>query len=162
MGAAASARQTDNQQPIEITGCSYTQEGSTVVFAGCFSLTQGSRQIDATQATVVQHDDQTFQRIELVGQPATWRETGEDGQPFDARARDIAYDVQAQLITLRGDVEVRQGERLISSQTMRYNLRTGRVEGGDANDPNSRVRLVFPPPDASENPTEEPRDDGSN
>jgi len=142
------ATQADNRQPIEINGCNYTQLETTITFERCFSLSQGSRQITSQNAVVVQGTNNAFDRVELVGSPATWDEIGEDGQPFAAKANRINYDVAAQTITLQGDVFIKQGEREISSQVMRYDLRSGEINGGDAEDPNSRVRLVFPPPES--------------
>ena len=136
----------DNRQPIEINGCNYTQLESRLTFERCFSLSQGSRKITSESAVVVRGPNDSFSRVELRGSPATWDELGEDGLPFSAQATQIDYDVAGQTITLQGDVFIKQGQREITSQTMRYDLRSGAVSGGDADDPNSRVRLVFPPP----------------
>lgn len=141
--APSSAAEEDNRAAVEINGCSYTQQGNTLSYDGCFELKQGSRRITSDNATITRGNKQ-FSRVELIGGPATWSETGDDGLAFSARASQISYDVVQQKIVLRGDVQIRQGEQEIASQTMRYDLRTGRVEGGDADDPDSRVKMRFP------------------
>ncbi len=159
----AVAGQADNQQPIEVLGGNFVQQGPRLSYQDGFSLTQGSRQIESQNAVIHQDQNGGFERVELSGTPASWREQDDAGQLFRATANDIDYNVAAQTIELRGNVMIIRAQQEISGAQVRYDLRSGRVEGsGDPNDPQSRIRMRFLPPEqGSDSPPAAPESDQS-
>lgn len=158
------ARTTDGQQEAVINGGHYVVDAETGAdrFSKGFDLTQGSREITSNEA-VIHRGDEGLSRILLTGQPATWKETLDDGSRIDIKASTIDYDLATELVVLTGDVRVQKGIQVITGQSVRFNVRTQQLEAG-SREGDSPIRMVIKPvskpspePDAdtpSENETE--------
>lgn len=151
---AGGALESDRSQPMDITAnYQKTQldagagEGGTTLLQGDVRMQQGSLQARAAEARVRQHPSSRgggVQDVVLTGQPALLQQDQTGGR-VHIQAQRIEYELESGLALLRGNVEVRQqGRGEFRGQSMRYNTRTGEIEGGDRS-PGSRVRLTIPP-----------------
>lgn len=116
----------DSRQNIHrLWGNVRIQHGSLVVLADEGSAHRG------------QNDDE---RIELLGQPARWSLTLEDGSEAQGEAAQIVYHLSNNLITMVGDAKVRDGRGTFTGAQLSYSLDTETMigEGG--------VEVLIEPP----------------
>ena len=69
-------------------------------------------------------------QVVLTGSPATLRQTADNGEPMTARAQQIVYTLSSDIIVLSGDVVIEQPRGNLRGQTIKYDLNTGRLDGG--------------------------------
>ncbi len=136
---------SDGEQEAVINGGHYLVDPETGAdrFSKGFALTQGSREITSNEA-VINRDDEGLSRILLTGQPATWKETLDDGSKIDIKANTIDYDLTTELVVLTGDVSVQKGIQLITGELIRFNVSTQQLEAG-SEDGDSPIRMVIRP-----------------
>ncbi len=128
----AAAKSSDRDLQAEIKAGRFIEdpENDTQVFSGGFTLRQGTLAIQGQTATIHRGAEGGFARIVLEGQPAQWSEELDDGSPLDARANVIDYDVDAELVILRGDVRIDKSGDQLSGELVRYDLKTQRLDAG--------------------------------
>ncbi|GJM10808.1 MAG: hypothetical protein DHS20C11_30840 [Lysobacteraceae bacterium] len=133
------ALQSDRQQPLDATADHFDDNGEGVtVLSGNVEITQGSLLIRANRATVFR-ENSAIGRVLIVGEPATVHQDLDGSQgPMDATAATIDYDLANNQLTMRGDVQVTQMRGQYSGQVMRYDLVSGKIDGGEGQD---RIRL---------------------
>lgn len=133
------ALQSDRQQPLDATADHFDDNGEGItVLSGNVEITQGSLIIKANRATVFRQNS-AIGRVLIVGEPATVHQELDGAQgPMDATAATIDYDLSNSQLTMRGDVKVSQLRGEYSGQVMRYDLTTGKIDGGEGQD---RIRL---------------------
>lgn len=148
VSGTAVAAKADRDQQAEIDAGHWVDDPTKgyQVFSKGVDLTQGSLHIQADKATVYQDDDgATFSRIILVGQPARWSETLDDGVEMKAQANHIDYNVSKETVVLRGAVIINKDGDRISGEVIRYNLATQLLSaGGDGND-SGRIKMTIGP-----------------
>ncbi len=129
---AASALQSDRQQPMQI-GADYSDaslgETGKAVLRGNVSIVQGTLKIGADNATVERVAGE-IRRAELEGTPVQIEQALDSGGQMQARARKVDYDLVAEVLLLTGDVVVTQPEGDLRGERIRYDMKTGRLEGG--------------------------------
>ena len=120
---AATALQSDRQQPMQI-GADYSDaslgETGKAVLRGNVSIVQGTLKISSDNATVERVAGE-IRRAELAL---------DSGGQMQARARKVDYDLVADVLVLTGDVVVTQPEGDLRGERIRYDMKTGRLEGG--------------------------------
>jgi len=134
----------DRQQPMDI-GADHSDaqlgDDGNAKLGGNVFIEQGSLRIDADQA-VVDKKAGEFSRAVFDGQPARMQQALESGGMVKIRARNIDYDMQADVVVMTGDVVITQPEGELRGERVRYDLKTERMEGGA---PGSRVRMRIEP-----------------
>lgn len=143
--APAPAKSSDRNQPMTLdsdsSDCNQAQANSRCVFTGSVVITQGTLDIRASRAEVVQRNGQ-IEQVVLTGQQASMKQELDDGSTMDARADRIVYEPGKEQLTLTGNYQVKSPRGSNSGQRMVYNMASGQVRsGGDG----SRVRTVIQP-----------------
>jgi lipopolysaccharide transport protein LptA len=179
MAGSAWALKTDKNQPINVHSDHadfQTDPGNaskaTGIYSGHVVITQGSIVIHADKAVfhVVDNDLDT---ADITGDPATFEQQPDSGQPMRGQSLEITYDVPKNEIVLITQARLTQqvvpkkkapaagtkpppsiagmppditvpGERLMTAERIRYNTETGHVVAR-AGDAEQRVHVSFPP-----------------
>jgi len=142
--ATAMAKSSDRNQPMTLDSdnseCSQSAN-SRCVFTGNVVITQGTLDIRAARAEIVQRNGETEQVI-LTGSQATMKQEMDDGSTMNASADRIVYEPPKEILTLTGNYKVDSPRGSNSGQRMVYNMASGQMQsGGDG----TRVRTVIQP-----------------
>ena len=130
----AFARSSDRNQPMDINAGK--QEGSVdesrpTVLSGGVTIKQGTLDIVASRA-VVNMRGGTISRVQLTGGPARLKQQLDDGTPMNAAASTIDYNLNTEVVTFTGNVNIQQPRGTLSGERVVYNMRSGEVtSGGD-------------------------------
>ncbi|WP_313642393.1 lipopolysaccharide transport periplasmic protein LptA [Stenotrophomonas sp.] len=138
------AKASDRNQPMNIEAsfndCVFTDNGKCQ-FRGDVVITQGSLEIHADTADVIQRNGET-ERVILSGKQARLKQQMDDNTWMNARADNMDYNVNSEVIILTGNYNVESERGTNAGQRMVYNTRTGAMQsGGDG----TRVRTVIQP-----------------
>lgn len=130
--APAAARSTDRQQPMDIDANNIDgllDDNSVSVLQGNVRIRQGSLEVDADKAEVHRRAGE-IDRIVLTGGPVRLRQVSDQGEPMDATARQVVYTLTDDLMVLTGGVDIKQPRGNLRGETIKYDLATGRLDGG--------------------------------
>ena len=146
----ALAKSSDRQQPMDISADNtdaVMEDNGMSVLQGNVSIRQGTLEVNADRAEVhrVAGDPQ---RIVLTGAPARMKQVSDTGEPMEAQANQITYTLSDDIIVLSGAVQVRQPRGTLSGETVRYDIGTGRLNGGGDG---QRVNMRILPKTAASN-----------
>ena len=130
----AQAKQSDKDQPININASSFagSQDSGKIVFTGSVTLDQGTFKADGSQATGYTDPDDTsqWQRVVLVGSPAHFQQTQDNGTLVHGQGATIDYKVSENTVILTGNaVVVQQGQGEFHGEKLVYNTDTGEIQG---------------------------------
>lgn len=147
------ALKADREQPMDV-GADYSDavlsDDGQVLLKGSVKISQGSLLIRADDATVSKSKGEIKQAV-LNGAPATVEQKLDNGGEMKARASRIDYDMTANVLVLTGAVVITQPEGELRGERVRYELDSGRVEGGGDG---GRVQMrIQPKPAAAATPT---------
>jgi lipopolysaccharide export system protein LptA len=142
--ALAWAKAADRNQPMEINAdgnnCNFSDNGKCR-FSGNVVITQGTMEIHSDTADLVRKDGE-IERVILTGKQATLKQQMDDGTWMNARADNLDYNVNSEVIVLTGNYKVDSERGSNAGQRMVYNTRSGDMQsGGDG----TRVRTVIQP-----------------
>lgn len=146
----ALAKSSDRQQPMDISADStdaVMEDNGMSVLKGNVSIRQGTLEVNADRAEVhrVAGD---IQRIVLTGAPARLKQVSDAGEAMEAEARQVTYTLSEDIMLLSGAVQVRQPRGTLSGETVRYDIGTGRLNGGGDG---QRVNMRILPKTAASN-----------
>jgi len=68
--------------------------------------------------------------VTLTGNPATLKQVNDNGEAMNARAAQIVYTLSSDLVVLTGGVVVEQPRGTLRGETIKYDLKTGHLDGG--------------------------------
>jgi len=142
--STAQALQSDREQAMDIsaeTTDATLGENGRALLSGNVVIVQGTLKIESTSATVEKAAG-AIKRALLEGSPVRLQQTLDAGGQMQARARNIDYDVINEVLVLTGDVVVTQPEGDLRGERIRYDLKSGRLEGGGNG---GRVQMRIPP-----------------
>jgi lipopolysaccharide export system protein LptA len=126
------AKSTDRSQPMDIDADSTDAllgDDAVTTMNGNVRIRQGTLEVDADRAEIHRSGGDIGQ-IVLTGSPARLRQVSDQGEPLDARAQRIVYTRTSEIMLLTGGVVVEQPRGSLRGETLKYNLDTGRIEGG--------------------------------
>ncbi|MCL7713315.1 lipopolysaccharide transport periplasmic protein LptA [Stenotrophomonas sp. CPCC 101365] len=143
--APGMARESDRNQPMNVDADhsegNLTGGNGRYRFSGNVVITQGTLEVHADTADVFQKNGET-ERVVFSGKQATLKQQMDDGSWMNARADNLDYNVNSEVIVLTGNYKVDSERGSNSGQRMVYNTRTGDLQsGGDG----TRVRTVIQP-----------------
>lgn len=142
--AAASARDSDRNQPMDIEASHQegTLDGNSVnTLSGNVVIKQGTLDIRAAKADIHQRGGEVVRAV-LTGSQASLKQQMEDGSPMTAKADRIDYDMNTDVIVLTGNYTVTTPRGTTSGQRLTYDLKSGRIEsGGDS----GRIKMTIQP-----------------
>lgn len=128
----AFARSTDRSQPMDIDADSTDAllgDDAVTTMNGNVRIRQGTLEVDADRAEIHRAGGDIGQ-IVLTGAPARLRQVSDAGEPMDARAQRIVYTRTSEIMLLTGAVVIEQPRGSLRGETLKYNIDTGRIEGG--------------------------------
>ncbi len=142
--AAAWAKSSDRNQAMTILSdtndCNFSDNGRCQ-FTGNVVITQGTLEVQADTAEVIQKNGET-ERVVFTGKQARLKQQMDDNTWMNARADNMDYNVNSEVIILTGNYNVESERGTNAGQRMVYNTRTGAMQsGGDG----TRVRTVIQP-----------------
>ena len=144
----AQAKSSDRSAPMDIesgrTDALLTDDGDTVLTGGV-TITQGTLNVQSDKATIYRKAGDISQVV-LTGAPATLSQVNDNGEPMHARASQIVYTLSSDLVVLTGDVVIEQTRGTLRGQTIKYDLKSGRLDGGGDG---SRVKMRIMPKQAA-------------
>jgi lipopolysaccharide export system protein LptA len=120
----------------------YDLRSGVTRFEDNVSITRGAMAVEADRGVVRQTDGQITE-VELEGAPSTWRDRLEDGSIVTGEARDIRFDVLANVITLTGNAIIRHEQGEFTGDELVYDLNAESLAGRSTGD--ERVRVVIEP-----------------
>jgi lipopolysaccharide export system protein LptA len=160
------ALKTDKNQPINIHADHFEGKTdpknaakATGVYTGHVVITQGSIEIDGDKA-VLHMVDNDLDSAEVYGNPVTFVQQPDTGEPMHGKSQELTYDVPHNQVTLITSARLTQmvlshvtkglikgdspGLRLTTAEHIVYNTDTQHVvaKGGDEE---QRVHISFPP-----------------
>jgi lipopolysaccharide export system protein LptA len=126
------AKSTDRSQPMDIDADrtdALLGDNAVSVLEGNVKIRQGSLEVDADRAEVHRRAGD-IDRIVLTGAPARLRQVSDTGEPMDARANQVTYTLASEVMVLTGGVVIEQPRGNLRGETIKYNVDTGRLDGG--------------------------------
>lgn len=126
------AKSTDRSQPMDIDADrtdALLGDNAVSVLEGNVKIRQGSLEVDADRAEVHRRAGD-IDRIVLTGAPARLRQVSDTGEPMDARANQVTYTLASDVMVLTGGVVIEQPRGNLRGETIKYNVDTGRLDGG--------------------------------
>lgn len=128
----AGAKTSDRNAPMDIKADSsdfILKDESDSVLSGNVVITQGTLVVNAAKAVIKRKNDD-IDEVVLTGSPATLRQLSDTGEPMTARAAQIDYTLSTDRVVLTGGAVVQQPRGNITGETITYDLKTGRLNGG--------------------------------
>ncbi|MBW8367022.1 MAG: lipopolysaccharide transport periplasmic protein LptA [Arenimonas sp.] len=128
----ALAKSTDRQQPMDLSASNMDallSDDSVSVLEGNVRIRQGSLEVDADRAEIHRKAGE-IDEIILTGSPARLRQLSDQGEPMDATAARIVYGTASEVMLLTGNVVITQPRGNLSGETVKYDITTGRLNGG--------------------------------
>lgn len=119
---------------------------------GNVTITRGALVVQADEARSFSDAAGDVERIELYGQPTTWRDVLEDGSDVDGESDEIVYDFTQNIITMLGNARIRNVQGAFSGSKLVYDLDSQNLVGDGG------VRLIIEPATAERaRPGSQPR-----
>ena len=128
----ALAKSTDRQQPMDLSAANMDallSDDSVSTLQGSVSIRQGSLEVDADKAEIHRKAGE-IDRLVLTGAPARLRQVSDQGEPMDASAAQVVYNTSSEVMVLTGNVIINQPRGNLRGETVKYDMTTGRVDGG--------------------------------
>jgi lipopolysaccharide export system protein LptA len=149
------AKSTDRQQPMDVKADSSSallEDGAVSTLQGNVEITQGTLRVHADAAEIHQANGD-IRQVVLTGTPARLRQVADNGEATNATANRIVYTLSDELMVLTGNVVITQPRGNLRGETVKYDINTGRLDGGGDG---SRVSLRILPRNAAAAPPAEP------
>ncbi len=141
LSLSAFAQLSDQRQErIQINADSggYDMRTGVQELRGNVRIAQGELVVEADEGRAYNIDGE-WQRVELFGNPTTWRMVMEDGSETHGQSRQIIYDLASDQITMIDEARIRDAQGSFSGATLTYNLVSEKIEGAGG------VELVIEP-----------------
>lgn len=143
MSTPTIAGKNDFKLPVEIDSekQQINLKDNITIFDTNVSVTQGSLSINADYMTVTGQNKKGHEVYTATGKPAIYKQLLDDGNPIEAQADTIRYEVATRSLVLTGNAQLKQNDSLVRSKVIRYdlNLQTIQAEGTKG----TRVKSVF-------------------
>jgi len=144
LSGAAFGKSSDRNQAMDISAdrsdALLTDDGESSI-SGNVSISQGSLQISAEQAVVTRVNGDTV-KVTLSGAPARMQQMNDNGELMKASAKQIVYMLNTEQISLLGGVVIDQPRGSMRGESIRYDMKSGRLTGGGDG---SRIRMRLEP-----------------
>jgi lipopolysaccharide export system protein LptA len=132
LAGAAAAKSTDRNAPMDISAAHadavLTDDGDARL-NGDVVITQGTLNVNADDAVVTRKGGD-IEQVTLTGTPATLSQVNDNGERMTAKAAKIVYTLSSDLIVMTGGVVVTQPRGNLRGEMIKYDLTTGRLDGG--------------------------------
>jgi lipopolysaccharide export system protein LptA len=138
------AKSTDRNAPMDVEADrtdAMLGDDSDSILTGNVRITQGSLDVAADKA-VIHRKAGDIDQVVLTGGPATLKQVSDSGEPMNARANRIVYTLTSDLVVLTGGVVIEQPRGVLRGETIKYDMKSGRLDGGGDG---SRVKMRIMP-----------------
>jgi lipopolysaccharide export system protein LptA len=126
------AKSSDRNEPMDI-GADRTDallgDDSVSTLEGNVRIRQGTMEVDADKAEIHRRGGE-IERIVLTGAPARLSQISDQGEKMDAHAQQIVYTPPTEMMVLTGNVDIQQPRGNLRGETIKYDIATGRLDGG--------------------------------
>lgn len=141
----AQAKESDYKQPVTIDAGRQLVElaDNKVTFTDNVVVKQGTMDVRASKLVVIRND-KGLQSMTAHGSPATYYQILDSGQPINAEAKQIHYDIKARTITLLNDAKIKQNDNIVTGYRIRYHIDREQMEA-ESQGNSDRVTTIFLP-----------------
>lgn len=129
---ALQAKSSDRNAPMDVEADrtdATLDDNSESILTGNVRITQGTLDVGADRA-VIHRKNGDISQVVLTGAPATLKQLSDINEPMNARASQIVYTLSSDVVLLTGGVVIEQPRGNLRGETIKYDLKSGRVEGG--------------------------------
>ncbi|WP_435104653.1 lipopolysaccharide transport periplasmic protein LptA [Arhodomonas sp. AD133] len=144
---ALHAAETGATEPLQLSadhGELDNAEGVST-YTGNVVVTRGSMRITGDELRVYRGDDGGVARIEVEGDPATYRDEASASGAVDAQAPRMTYHASApERLHLEGGAQLQRGRDEFRGETLLYHIAGDRIEA-DRGDDGQRVEIKLYP-----------------
>ena len=129
---AAQAKTSDRNAPMDVEADrtdAMLGDDSDSILTGNVRITQGTLDVGADKA-VIHRKSGDISEVTLTGAPATLKQLADNGEQMNAHASQIVYTLSSDLVVLTGGVVIEQPRGNLRGETIKYDLKTGRLDGG--------------------------------
>ena len=126
------AKSSDRDQPMDLSADrtdALLGDDSVSTLEGNVRIRQGTLEVDADRAEVHRAAGE-INRIVLTGAPAVLRQVSDAGEPMEATANRIVYLLADETMMLTNNVVITQPRGTLRGETIKYDINTGRLDGG--------------------------------
>ena len=142
LSSTALGKSSDRNQPMDVQADSTNalmEDNSDSTLNGNVVITQGTLEIKSDRA-IIHRSKGDIDKVTLTGGPVVMKQVNDNGEPMDAQASTIVYTLSSDLILLSGNVIINQPRGSMRGQNVKYDLKTGRLDGGgDGNRVSMRI-----------------------
>ena len=140
------SKTADNEQPIHVEADSLeVRENDNIsIYTGDVKLTQGSLEIRSDRLTLYFDDNKILTLMKMAGSPATLKQLNDSDVVITGQAMTIEYRESESTLLLFDKAKLTQGEDLIESNKIHFNIVSNNIEAGGA-EPENRVRMLIQP-----------------
>lgn len=128
----AFGKSTDRNQPMDVQADStdaIMEDESDSTLNGNVVISQGTLEIKADRA-IIHRSKGDIDKVTLTGSPVVMKQVNDNGEPMNAQAATIIYTLSSDLILLKGNVNIEQPRGSMRGENVKYDLKTGRLNGG--------------------------------
>jgi lipopolysaccharide export system protein LptA len=126
------AKSSDRNQPMDVqsdASDAVMEDNSDSTLTGNVVITQGTLEIKADRA-IIHRSKGDIDKVTLTGGPVVMKQINDTGEPMNAQAASIVYTLSSDLILLSGNVVIEQPRGSMRGENVKYDLKTGRLNGG--------------------------------
>lgn len=138
----ARGKSSDRNQPMDVQADSTNalmEDNSDSTLNGNVVITQGTLEIKSDRA-IIHRRKGDIDKVTLTGSPVVMKQVNDNGEPMNAQASTIVYTLSSDLILLSGSVIINQPRGSMRGENVKYDLKTGRLDGGgDGNRVSMRI-----------------------
>ena len=138
----ALGKSSDRNQPMDVQADSTNalmEDNSDSTLNGNVVITQGTLEIKSDRA-IIHRSKGDIDKVTLTGGPVLMKQINDTGEPMNAQASTIIYTLSSDLILLSGNVVINQPRGSMRGENVKYDLKTGRLDGGgDGNRVSMRI-----------------------
>ncbi len=137
----------DREQPIQLEAdrAQYDRTSGISVYEGDVAITQGTMRLAADKVTVYTKDS-VFQRLEALGNPATfaYQPTPEKGL-INGEGAHLQYDATTAQVIIRNNAKITQAGDIFTGNRIEYDLANDVVKASSGENNTDRVHITIQP-----------------
>lgn len=141
------ALESDSEQPITIDSntATYDDATATSTYTGNVISVQGSIRVNSDKL-VVYFVDGDAEKLVFTGNKAKFKQTPSEGaEDITGEALTGEFYPKKNLLILKDDATVWQGNATYSSNLIEYDIKTSLVKAGEKSSDNKRVHVILKP-----------------
>ena len=158
ISSSVCALESDSEQPITIDSntATYDDATATSIYTGNVISVQGSIRVNSDKL-VVYFVNGDAEKLVFTGNKAKFKQTpSEGGEDITGEALTGEFYPKKNLLILKEDATVWQGNATYSSNLIEYDIKTSLVKAGEKSTDASRVHVILKPKEKEQPKPEKP------